>query len=212
MRTAVIRIRRPSLRRGLGQTGIYRGAWNAITTYNPGDEVSDFLGNYWLATATNTNQQPGANPQSWRAVSIAASPGPAAAAAAVSAQPIVPVSPTQVYSPATTAQPTAPGSGPSSSTMAALNAALGAALSAGILTSANVAEIQSQAINMTDSAVQSLTAQINSMLPSTSTGSASSTSWFSGSTTLFGYTIGNTWLALGGLGVLVLGYFATRKK
>lgn len=102
---------------------------------------------------------------------------------------------------------------PSSATTAAFITALNFAVQNGLITATQDGAYQTQAQNSTDSQVQALTAQLNALAPAaTSATSTSTTGWWNGSTVLFGNTIQNSTLAIGGVVALGLGWLFFKKK
>jgi hypothetical protein len=120
---------------------------------------------------------------------------------------------------------------PTQQSLEAFQQALATASALGVINSTQAGQIQSQANGATDSQVQSLTAQLITLINSTpsagaaqtnaaalsaTTGTAATTatttSWWSGSTSLLGYTFANSSLAIGGGIAAIVGYFAFRKK
>ena len=102
---------------------------------------------------------------------------------------------------------------PTSATMDAFIAALNSAVQGGLITATQDGAYQTQAQNSTDSQVQDLTAQLDSLnaaAPSATATAASS--WWNGSTVLFGNTIQNSTLAIGGVVAFGLGWLIFKKK
>ena len=102
---------------------------------------------------------------------------------------------------------------PSSATTAAFIAALNSAVQGGLINATQDGAYQTQAQNSTDSQVQALTAQLNSLNAAAPSATATSTTgWWNGSTVLFGNTIQNSTLAIGGVVALGLGWLFFKKK
>jgi hypothetical protein len=109
--------------------------------------------------------------------------------------------------------------------MAAFNAALASAVSYGVISTTGAAQLQSQTSGATDATVQALTTQINQLMATTpssaltaagavatpATAVATSTSWWDGTTTIFGATVGNPMLVIGA-GLAAVGLWAAFKK
>jgi hypothetical protein len=115
------------------------------------------------------------------------------------------------------------GSGtPSQATQTAFSEALEQAAALGVITSGQAGQYESAANTATDAQLQQLTAQLNELVASTPSAAATiapstsvpatTTSWWSGSTTLFGATISNPMLAIGAGLIAVIGYAALKKK
>ncbi len=116
---------------------------------------------------------------------------------------------------------------PSASTLSAFQQALANASTYGVLTTAQISSYQSQANSSTDSALQSLTSQINQAVSTAvsaaqtaaaastaaaATTATTSTSWWDGTTTIFSTAVNNSTLAIGGAIAAALGYFLFAKK
>ena len=114
---------------------------------------------------------------------------------------------------------------PSAATLSAFQQALAAAAAAGVISSSDVLSYQAQANGATDAQLQSLTSQLTAaassatasaaIAPTSPTASpvATATSWWDGTTSIGGYSVGNTTMVLGGLFILGLGYvFVSNKK
>ncbi len=116
------------------------------------------------------------------------------------------------------------GSGqPTQADLLAFTEALQQASAAGVITPGQAGSYQSAANTATDAQIQQLTIQLNELMADTPSAVASTaaqavaapattTSWWSGSTTLFGSTVSNSTLAIGAGVLAVLGYAALRKK
>jgi hypothetical protein len=110
---------------------------------------------------------------------------------------------------------------PSASTLSAFQTALANAGQLGVISTTQVSTLQAEAANATDAQLQSLTAQLNALVasaPSTLTTAASAaatvtpTNWWDESTSIAGYTIQNSTLAISAVLLLGLGYFFMSKK
>jgi hypothetical protein len=104
----------------------------------------------------------------------------------------------------------------------AFQQALQNASNLGILSAAQITQIQAQALGMSDADLQSLTSSINSLITSSQASATtatpatpaatSTTSWWNGTTTLFGSTWNNSTMAIGAGLLAVLGYAFLKKK
>lgn len=112
---------------------------------------------------------------------------------------------------------------PTQTDLAAFQQALAQASALGVISSTQVSQIQAQANDATDSQIQSLTQQINSLISSasistgttattTAAAATTSTSWWDGTTSIFGATVSNSTLAIGAGVVAVLGYAIFKKR
>ena len=115
---------------------------------------------------------------------------------------------------------------PTSADIQAFQAALENASALGVITTAQVAQLQAQATQSTDQQLQTFTAQINNLVASTPSAQAAaaasnsalagaaattSTSWWSGTTTVLGTTVSNSTLAIGA-GLAAVALWAAFKK